>query len=75
MVKAKYLRRVLKVLEKVVTGGNINKGINTRVVSPLIYYVLFIDWNCTEFTKLDRRTRNLLTMHNVLHLKSNIYRL
>ena len=72
MVKAQYLRRVPKVLETTLNGGNIIKGINTWAVSLLRYSAAFIDWNYAELTQLDRRTRNLMTMHNALHPKSNV---
>ena len=39
------------------------------------YFAAFIDWNCTELTQLDRRTRELMTMHCALHPKSNVDRL
>ena len=71
-VKAEYLRRVRKVLETKLNGGNIIKGINTCTVSLLRYSAAFIDWICTELTQLDRRTRKLMTMHNALHPKSNV---
>ena len=74
-VKNEYLRRVRKVLETKWNGGNIIKGINTWTVSLLRYSEAFIDWNCTELTLLDRRTRKLMTMHNALHPKSNVDRL
>ena len=75
MVKAEYLRRVRKVLETKLNGGNIIKGINTWAVSLLRYSAASIDWNCAELTQLDRRTRNLMTIHNALHPKSNVDRL
>ena len=56
-------------------GGNIIKGNNAWVVSLLKYSSAFIDCNCAELTQLDRRTRKLMTMHNVLHPKSNADRL
>ena len=74
-VKGGYLRRVRKVLETKLNGGNITKGINTWTVSLLRYSVALIDWNCTEQTQLDQRTRQLMTMHNALHSKSNVDRL
>ena len=73
-VKTEYLRRVRKVLETKLNGGNIIKGINIWA-SLLRYSAAFIDWNCTELTQLDRRTRKLMTMHNALHPKSNVDRL
>ena len=74
-VKTEYLKRVRKVLETKLNGLNIIKGINTWAVTLLRYSAAFIDWNCTELTQLDRRTRKLMTMHNALHPKSNVDRL
>ena len=74
-VKTKYLRKVRKVLETKLNGGNIIKGKNTWAVSLLRYSAAFIDWNCTELTQLDRRNRKLMTMHNTLPPKSNVDRL
>ena len=71
-VKAEYLRRVCKVLETKLNGDNIIKGINTWALSLLRYSAAFIDWNCTELTQLDQRTRKSATMHNALHPKSNV---
>ena len=42
-VKTEYLRRVRKVLETKLNGGNIIKRINTWVVSFLRYSAAFID--------------------------------
>ena len=56
-------------------GGRIIKGINTWAVSLLRYSAEFIDRNCAELARLDRRTRKLMTMHDVLYLKSNVDRL
>ena len=52
-VKNEYLRRVRKVLENKLNGGNIIKEINTWAVCLLRYSAAFIDWNCTELTQLD----------------------
>ena len=73
-VKTEYPRGVRKVLETKLNGGNIIKGINIWA-SLLRYSAAFIDWNCTELTQLDRRTRKLMKMHNALHPKSNVDRL
>ena len=54
-VQTEYLRRVRKVLESKLNGGNIIKGINIWA-SLLRYSAAFVDWNCTELTQLDRRT-------------------
>ena len=74
-VKKEYLRRVRKVLESKLNGGNLIKAINTWAVSLLRYSAAFIDWNMAELEKLDRRTRKLMTMHGALHPKSDVDRL
>ena len=71
--RTEYLRRVRKVLETKLNGGNIIREINIWAISLLRYSVAFIDLNCTELTQLDRRTRKLMTMHNALHPKSNVH--
>ena len=74
-VKKEYLRRVRKVLESRLNGGNLIAAINTWAVSLLRYAAGFIDWTQGELEALDRRVRKLMTMHNALHPKSDIDRL
>lgn len=74
-VKKEYLRRVRKILESKLNGGNLMKAINTWAISLLRYSAAFIDWNIAEAQTLDRRTRKLLTMHGALHPKSDVDRL
>ena len=74
-VKKEYLRRVRKVLESRLNGGNLITAINTWAVSLLRYAAGFIDWTHGELEALDSRVCKLMTMHNVLHPKSNIDRL
>ena len=74
-VKAEYLRRVRKVLETKLNDNNRIKAINTLAVSLLRYPAAIIDWNCAKLTQLDRGTRKLMTIHNALHVKSNVDRL
>ena len=74
-MKTEYLRRARKVLKTMLNEGNIIKRINIWAISLLRYSAAFIDWNCTELTQLDRRTRKLMRMHNALHPKSNVDRL
>ena len=71
-MRTEYLKRVRKVLETKLNGGNIIKGINKWAVSLLRYSAAFIDWNCTKLTQPHRRTRKLMTMHNARHPKSNV---
>ena len=74
-IAKEYKRRVRKILETKLNGGNLIKGINTWAVSLLRYSAAFLDWTKFEMEQLDRQTRKLMTMHNALHPKSNIDRL
>ena len=74
-VKKEYLRRVRKVLESRLNGGNLITAINTWAVSLLRYAAGFINWTHGELEALDRRVRKLMMMHNALHPKSDIDRL
>lgn len=74
-VRTEYLRRVRKILQSKLNGGNLIKGINTWAVSLLRYSSAFLDWNVDELREMDRRTRKLLTMHGALHPKSNVCRI
>ena len=74
-VSKEYKRRVRKVLETKLNGNNIIKAINTWAVSVVRYSAPFLDWRKQEIQELDRRTRKLMTMHKVLHPKSNVDRL
>ena len=74
-VKTEYYRRVRKILEKTLNGGNIITGINTWAVSLLRYSAAFLDWKRTELEQMDRRTRKLMTMHQALNPKSDVARI
>ena len=74
-VGREYKRRVRKLLETMLNGGNLVKGINTWAISLLRYSAAFLDWTKAEVEQLDRRTRKLMTMHNALHPKRNVDRL
>ena len=71
-VKAEYHRKVTKVLQTKLNGGNIIKEIKAWAASLQRYSAVFIDWNSTELTQIDRRTGKLMTTHNALHSKSNL---
>ena len=73
-VSNEYKRRVGKILETKLNGGNIIKGINSWAIPVLRYSAAFINWTKTELQWVDRRTRKLLTMHNGLHPRSNVDR-
>ena len=47
-------------------------AVNTWVASVMRYGAGILKWNTDELKSLDRRTRNVMTMHGALHPKSDI---
>ena len=74
-VTSEYKRRVRKILETKLNGGNIINAISARAILVLRYSAPFLKWRKIELQELDRRTRKLLTMHNAHHPKSNVERI
>ena len=74
IVGNEYKRRVRKILEAKLNGGNIIKGINTWAIPVLRYSAAFLNWTKTELQLMDRRTRKLLTMQNGLQRRSDVHR-
>ena len=73
-VQSEYFRRVRKILESKLNGGNLVKGINTWAVSLIRYSASFLDWRTDDMKMMDRKTRKLMTMHKALHPRSNVDR-
>ena len=73
-VKIEYYRRVRKILETKLNGGNIT-GINIWATSLLRYSAAFLYWSGAELEQIHRRTRQLMTMHQALNPKSGIARI
>ena len=71
-VKTEHYRRVRKILEKNLNGGNIIAGTNTSAISLLIYSVAFLDWTGAELQQIDRRTRKLMPIHQAVNPKSDV---
>ena len=74
-VKTEYYRRVKKILETKLNGGNIITEINTWTISLLRYSASFLDWTGAELDQMDGRTRKLMTMHRALNPKSDVARI
>ena len=70
-----YTIRLRKVLKSLRNGGNLVRGVNTWVVSPLRYSTTFVSWRKNELQAIDRKTRKLFTMYGSLHPKSDVDRL
>ena len=71
-VKTKYFRRVREILETNLNDGNIMTGINRWTISLLRYSADFLDWTGAELEKMDKETKKLMTMHQVLNPKSDV---
>ena len=74
-IKKEYLRRVRKVAQSKLNGGNLIRAINTWAVSLIRYAGGIIEWTKQELKELDRRTRKLLTMNGGLHPRDCVARL
>ena len=69
-----YLRRLRLILKSKLNGRNKIVTVNTWVVSVMRYGAGILKWNTDELKSLDRRTRKFVTMHRVLHPKSDVDR-
>ena len=69
-----YLRRLRLILRSKLNGRNKIMAVNTWVASVMRYGAGILKWNTDELKSLDRRTRKFMTMHGVLHPRSDIGR-
>ena len=60
-------RRLKKVLNSKLNGGNFVQRVNTWAVSLLRYSAAFISCRKCELQAIDRKTRNLFTLYGGLH--------
>ena len=70
-----YIRRVKKTLSSKLNAGNVIKAINSWAASLLRYNGRDCNWTKRELAELDRKSRNLLTIHGALRPRSNVSRL
>ena len=73
--RRKYLRIVKVVLRTELYGRNKILAFNGFALPVFTYGFGVIHWGCMDLQQLDRRTRNLLSMHSVHHPVANIDRL
>ena len=69
-----YLRQLKLTLRSKLNGINKIMAFNTWVASVMRYGAGILKWNTDELKSLDRRTRKFMTMHGVLHPRSDIGR-
>lgn len=74
-VRKEYFKRLRKVLESKLNGGNTVKAINTWAVALVRYSAGIVDWNKEELCKIDRKSRKLMTINRALHPRADIDRL
>ena len=64
-----------KLLETKPCSRNLIKEVNTWEVPFVRYSGLFLKWTREKLIQMDQRTRKLMTIHKVLHLRDDIDRL
>ena len=74
-IKKEYLRRTWKLHETKQYSRSFIKGINTWVVSLVIYSRPFLKWIREELKQMNQRTRKLMTMQKALHPRDDVDRL
>ena len=74
-VRKEYYRRIRKVLESKLNGGNVIKAMNTWAVAAVRYTAGILDWTVNELREMDRKTRKLMTINRALHPKADVDRL
>ena len=74
-LKKEYLRRLRLVLGTELSAKNKIQAIGSLAVPVLRYSFGIVDWHQEELQKLNRKTRNLLTIHGQHHVKADVDRL
>ena len=74
-LRSEYFRRVKLLAQSKLYCGNTIKGINSCVVSVIYYTAGIIDWTAKELKTIDIRTRKVMTMAGMFHLKGDVDRL
>ena len=70
-----YLRRVKKLCRSALYAGNLASALNSWAVAVVRYSAGIVEWNKEELSRMDIKTRKLLTMNGAVHPRSNVGRL
>ena len=62
-VSKEHIRRLRKVLKPKLNSGSLVRGVNTSVVSQIIYSAAFLSWRKSELQVIDRKIRTFFTMY------------
>jgi hypothetical protein len=74
-LKQEYRRRLSMILKSELNARNKMTAIGALAVPILRYSFGIINWRMEEIKKIDRKTRNMLTMYKTHHPKADIDRL
>ena len=74
-IRKEYYRRVRLIVRSELNGRNKIEAINSLAIPTVQYSFGIIDWKYSEIKKLDSKTRKILTMHGMLHPKSDVDRI
>ena len=67
------IRRLRKLLNSKLNGGNLVCGVNTWAVFILRYSAAFVGWRKSELQAINRKTRKLFTIHGAFRCRQIIY--
>ena len=70
-----YKRRIKLILKSNLNSRNAISAMNIWAVAVMRYGAGIMKWTKEELEKLDRQTRNIMTMNGALHPKSDVHRL
>ena len=73
-VNKEYIKRLKAMLKSKFNSGNTVKAINSWAVPVIRYSEGIVDWKNSELRNMDRKTRKVPNMYQVLHPRSNVGR-
>ena len=73
--RREHLRRTKLIMKSRLNGRNKIIAINTWALSSMRYGAGIVKWTKNELHEIDRKTRNVLTLNNELHPRSDVDRL
>jgi hypothetical protein len=74
-LQKKYTRRLKMILENKLSAKNKITAIGESAIPAVRYSFNIINWRLKEIRKIDRKTRQILTMHKMHHPKVDTDRL
>ena len=75
VVRKEYYRRIRKITESKLNGGNVISAMNTWAVSLKRYGAGIINCTKEDLMQIDRKTRKIMNLNRMLHSRSNVGRI